>query len=135
MSQIAMRRLAAGVLVLGGVVSSLAQAAVINRRASRFDAATIADPAWEIGVRAESPEAIPGFDDERAGWTAFRTAHGGSWTPGIDRRSGVPLLVEGAGLRWFAAGTTPAISRLESLARAFVGENARASDSSREIAG
>jgi hypothetical protein len=119
------RSLTVGVLVVLIAAAGAAHAAVVNRRPSRFDRVVVADPSWAIGQVAETPEAIPGFDEERAGWTAFKAAHGGRWDTWIDRRSGAPLLVQGSGIRWFPAGTSPATSDLEAMARAFVEGNER----------
>lgn len=100
---------------LGGAV----RAAVAERAPSRFDRAVIADPSWSIGQVAELPDAIPGFDSERAAWAAFG-AEPGAWRVWIDRRTAAPLLVQGSGLRWAPTGVVPKIADLEAAARAFV---------------
>jgi hypothetical protein len=96
-------------------------AAVVNTRPTRFDRVLLPDPSAQIGVVAETPDSISGFDAERRGWVAFAAEHGGSWQVHVDRRSGAPLLVEGAGIRWFAPdGAVPSLPALETAARSFL---------------
>jgi hypothetical protein len=104
------------------VVASFAL--VVNTRPTRFDRALLPDPSAQVGVLAESPESISGFDAERQGWIAFAADHGGAWQVHVDRRSGAPLLVTGPGIRWFAPdGAVPSIPALEATARAFLAAN------------
>ncbi len=112
-------RLAAHAAAL--LVATPLLAAVAHRASSRFDRLVILDPASGIGAIAETPESLPGYDVERAGWDAFRKETGVSWSVHVDRRSGVPLLVEGSGLRLFAAeGTHPSLAVIESGVRELV---------------
>src|SRR5215471_4052008 len=96
-------------------------AIVAERAPSRFDRLVIIEPAAQLGTVAETPESLPGFDAERAGWEAFRKESGGQWSVHIDRRSGAPLLVEGSGIHLFPAeGAAPTLPAVESLVRDFV---------------
>jgi fibronectin type 3 domain-containing protein len=115
-----LRAMGCGVLVLA---CGAAFASVVPRRVSRFDRAAVPDPAWRIGVAAETPDALPGYDAERAGWAAFKSAHGDAWSVWIDRRSGAPLLVEGQGIPWFAPGATFSIAQAEAKAHDLVRSN------------
>jgi len=110
---------AAFLLALFAAVPS--RGAVVNQRASRFDRLTIPDPASQLGTVAETPDELPGFDAERAGWDAFGRDAGGSWSVHIDRRSGAPLLVQGSGIRFFAAdGHAPTLAAVETMVRDLV---------------
>ena len=106
--------------------AGIARAAVVPQERSRFDALVIEDPSSRLGTVAEAVERVPGFDAPRAGWDAFRAAHGDSWRVWIDRRSGAPLLAQGAGIRWFAAGQDLTAGALEAKARQLVLANERA---------
>ncbi len=117
------RPLARGVLASVLAVTGIVHSAVVNRSPSRFDGVVVPDPASAIGQVAETEDAIPGYDVERAGWAAFRAAHGEAWDVWVDRRSGAPLLVSGRGIRWFPAGGVPSMRDVESTARAFVSAN------------
>jgi hypothetical protein len=110
--------------ILGAAFALLATAAgfaaVVDPEPTRFDRVVLPDPSAQVGVLAESPDSLPGFDQERQGWAAFRSAYG-SWQVSIDRRSGAPLLVQGQGVRWYdPAGPAPTLADLESRARAFL---------------
>ena len=105
------------------VAVSLVQAAVVPERVTRFDSLVIYDPTSGLGQIGERPEDLPGYDAERAGWEAFRAAHGGGWRVHLDRRSGTPLLVDGRGIHWLPAGDLGSASELESMARRFIAEN------------
>lgn len=85
---------------------------------SRFDRLVIEDPASLVGVVAEEPNG-PDFAPLGEAWSRFREAHGGSWKVWLDRRSAVPLLVEGSGIRWFPPEGGASLAELESLARRF----------------
>jgi len=100
-----------------------ASAYVETREPSRFDRLVIFDPGTSLGVVAETPEEIAGFDAERAGWSAFRSAHGSGWDVRIDRRSGSPVLVTGPGIPWYDPATVPTLEALEAKARAFLSSN------------
>ncbi len=101
----------------------LVRAAVVPQRSSRFDRVVVQDPSSRLGMIAEKPEALPGYDQELAGWNAFRGKHGPGWSIHIDRRSGSPLLVEGQGVRWFQADASVTKADFESRAKQFVREN------------
>ncbi|MEW5807339.1 MAG: hypothetical protein AB1756_08350 [Acidobacteriota bacterium] len=110
------------------IALGLSWATVIPEENSRFDQLVIHDPSTRLGIVAETPESITGFEHERAGWEVFIKSHGGIWKVYIDRRSGSPTLVEGQGIRWFHAegSTLPPIlflNALEAKAREFVSEN------------
>jgi hypothetical protein len=99
-------------------------AAVAGREPSRFDPYAIEEPVALLGVVAEAPDAIEGFEEGVARWRDFGSALGGSWKVWIDRRSGAPLLVEGSGVSWFdPQGPAPEIDALEGLARAFLSDH------------
>jgi len=115
-------RLAVCMLALAAA-GAVARAAVVNRRSSRFDRVVVADPSWSIGIVAETPDAIPGFDQERAGWAAFQSQNGGGWNVFVDRRSGSPLLVQGPGVRWFPLDAKPVLQDVVGKAHAFVRAN------------
>jgi hypothetical protein len=103
-----------------------AGAAIVPQEPSRFDRVALQDPSTRIGTLAEPPEALPGFDEARAAWDSFRAAHGG-FKVHVDRRTGTPLLVEGAGIPWLSPELASAASprELEARARSFVAENSR----------
>ncbi len=98
-------------------------AAVAPGEQRRFDRFVIEDPSGGLGVVAEAQERITGFDTTRAGWDAFRAQHGPSWNVWVDRRSGAPLLVEGAGIVWVGPGQEPNRALLEAKARELVAAN------------
>jgi hypothetical protein len=121
-----MNRLVRAALCVPVILGSFAlHAAVVRQEPSRFDALTIPDPSTRLGLAAETPDQIPDFDGGRAGWAAFRQAHGPSWRVWLDRRSGSPTLVEGAGIPWFAPGQAPGPLELEAKARQFVATEGR----------
>ncbi len=116
-----MSRLSRVVLEASATLASFGlNAAIIRQEISRFDGLVIEDPSTRLAVVAESPDEIPGFDGGRVAWEAFRRTHGPSWRIRVDRRSGSPTLVEGAGIRWFAPGQEQGPSQLEARARQFV---------------
>src|SRR5262249_275190 len=85
-----------------------------------FDALTVADPAAAIDVATMSEASLP--PTARAGWDAFRAAHGHEWSIWVDRRSGAPLLVEGKGIPWSVdAGAT--VEALAASLRPFIAAN------------
>lgn len=87
----------------------------------RFASLIKADPANAGGVIAERPDELPGYETERAGWAAFEKQYGAGWRESIDRRTGVPLLVEGPGIELFPIGQpVPALPELEQKVRAFL---------------
>jgi hypothetical protein len=92
-------------------------AAVENNVPNRFDRLAIQDPSSRLGVVAEAPERVPGLEALRDGWSAFRRAHGASWRVWVDRRSGTPILAEGAGIPWFSADQAITADQLEQKAR------------------
>jgi hypothetical protein len=100
-----------------------AQAAVVRQEPGRFDGRIVQDPSSRLGAVAEAPEQIQGFDAVRSGWDAFRNTQGASWRVSVDRRSGSPLLVQGAGVPWFAAGKPFDRLQVEAKARQFVTAN------------
>ena len=95
-----------------------------TKEPSRFDRLAIFDPGSTVGVVAETPEEIAGFEAERSGWQAFRSLHGSDWEVRIDRRSGSPVLVTGPGIPWYDPATVPTVAELEAKARAFLASNA-----------
>jgi hypothetical protein len=107
------------------VLSATSAFALRNPDAGRFSPILIQDPASSVGIVAESPESVPGFESEARAWQEFRSAHGGAWDVRIDRRSGAPLLVQGQGIRWFdPTSETPGLDALAARAVAFVREHA-----------
>ncbi len=104
--------------------AAVAWGAVMPQRSARFDRVAVPDPSWNLGTIAEKPEALPGYDQEMAGWNTFRAKHGPGWSVHIDRRSGNPLLVEGQGIRWFQPDAAVTKAGLESSARQFLRDNA-----------
>ncbi len=112
------------VLVIAICAPALIMAAVAPQRLARFDQVAIQDPSSRLGIAAEKPEGLPGYDQELAGWNAFRAKHGPAWSVHVDRRSGSPLLVEGQGIRWFEPDTAITRADLETRARQFVRDNA-----------
>lgn len=98
-------------------------AAVVPPEPRRFDTLVINDPSSRLGVVAEAPDRITGFETTRAAWDAFRVKNGRSWNVWVDRRSGAPLLVDGGGIGWVAAGQEPTAAFLETKARALVAAN------------
>ncbi|MBP7149048.1 MAG: hypothetical protein KBD01_16085 [Acidobacteria bacterium] len=108
----------AGVVVVLGLCAVDAGAAVRPPEPGRFDRLAIADPSVGVGTIGERPEDLPGHEKELAGWAAFRERFG-EWTVRVDRRSGVPMLVEGEGIRWAEPGAVR-LDALEAQARAFV---------------
>jgi hypothetical protein len=100
-------------------------AAVVPQEESRFDARVIWDPSTGLGRVGETPDQLPGFEDGRAAWRAFQRSTGGDWRVWLDRRSGVPLLVEGRGIEWIPPGAPEPASAgdLEETARRFLADN------------
>src|SRR5262245_57469095 len=92
-----------------------------EREPSRFDPLVIGDPSLGLNAASQSVDALPAGDPVRAGWDRFRADYGSRWSVVLDRRSGVPLLVEGQGVPWFAGtgNALPATEQptLESLER------------------
>jgi hypothetical protein len=116
-----LRRSLIALLATTVLVATPSFAAVAERAPSRFDRLVILDPATQLGTVAEAPEALPDFESERAGWSAFKQESGGSWSVHVDRRTGVPLFVQGSGLRLFPAdGAAPSRAAVETLVREFV---------------
>ena len=116
--------LAWGVAVLFAAPAVLA--AVSKPPSPRFAAVTVLPPSAGLGTVAERPEDLPAFEAAAASWREFSAGNGGGWQVYIDRRSGVPLLVQGPGVRWMGAGAARAatVADLETRARAFVREHA-----------
>lgn len=108
------------------LLCAAASAAVVPPPSERFGHLIVHDPSALLGTVAVSPEAIPAFEEGRAAWNAFRAEHGSAWRIFLDRRSGVPLLVDGPGIAWIPPGTAFDASRLEGMARRFVLANAAA---------
>ena len=111
-------------LALVSLVCFAAFAAVVPQP-GRFDHLVVHDPSALLGTAGETPDQIQGFDAGRAGWTAFRQAHGSAWRVWVDRRSGSPLLATGPGINWFATGQPVTTAQLEDAARRFVTSNER----------
>jgi hypothetical protein len=95
-------------------------AAIVPERTGRFDALVIPDPSTRVGIVAETPSAIPGFETARDGWGAFRQAQGGDWQVWVDRRSGAPTWAQGSAIAWLSGDAEATTGTLESHARAFV---------------
>lgn len=65
---------------------------------SRFDGISIPDPSVVVSPAGVAADAARLPESMRAGSVSFMTAHGNAWDVTIDRRSGVPLLVQGEGI-------------------------------------
>ncbi len=117
------RLLAAALLPFG--VSAFAGAPASNGRGLR------ATPLSSLVRHAVPPglggTAIPPELSKRrfAGetWDDFRREYGGTWRVFLDRRTSVPLLVDGSGIRWFAEDEQPTPEQLTAAALAFVTEH------------
>ncbi|HKQ63299.1 MAG TPA: fibronectin type III domain-containing protein [Candidatus Polarisedimenticolaceae bacterium] len=116
------------VLLFGAAAWGSLRAAIVPHEPGRFDPLLRFDPSAQLGVRAERPEALPEFATERAAWDEFRAAYGESWTIGIDRRAGAPVLVSGPGIPWIGnGGSDPtSLAALEAKARELVTRHAAA---------
>src|SRR5262252_4108708 len=101
-------------------------AAVSRTPSARFAAVTVLPPSAGLGTVAERPEDLPGFEAAAASWREFSARNGGGWQVYVDRRSGVPLLAQGPGVRWMGADAArgATLADLETRARAFVREHA-----------
>ncbi len=117
------RPLRVGLWVMAAFLFFSAQAAVVRQEVSRFDQLVIQDPSSRLGALGEQPEQVPGFEAAKAGWDAFRADHGNSWQVHVDRRTGAPLLVQGAGTPWFAPGQTIDAAQVQAKARQFLSAN------------
>ena len=105
-------------------MAGLSWAIVVPEEPSRFDQLVIYNPTARLGIVAETPDAIPGFEQERSGWDTFIKSNSGRWKVYIDRRSGSPTLVEGQGIRWLpGGGAAISLNDLETKARKFVSDN------------
>jgi len=64
-------------------------------------------------------------DPLRIGWSAFAAAHGGGWRAYVDERTGLPTMVSGPGIEWFAPDASRAmtLAGLETRAREFLDRN------------
>ncbi len=111
------------VWALAALAFAAASAAVVPSPSVRFGQLELQDPSTRLGTVAETPEALTTFEAGRAGWAAFRAAHGADWRVWLDRRSGVPTLVAGPGIPFYAAGSVPAAAQLEATARTFISAN------------
>ncbi len=69
-----------------------------------LDALLKPSPSEGLDVATEAVDALPAESPVKAGWDAFRAAHGGDWQIYLDRRSGAPLLVQGPGIPWSVDG-------------------------------
>lgn len=56
-----------------------------------------------IGVAPRNVDRLEAGDPLGAVWREFRDRQGGVWSVFIDERTGVPTLVSGSGIEWFAA--------------------------------
>ena len=60
----------------------------------------------------------------RAGWDRLNMNATSGWRVYLDRKSGAPMLVDGAGLSWAAAkGPSPTLEGMESSLRKFLRDN------------
>lgn len=110
-------------LALGILATSAALALVDPAQDSRLGTLYKYDPATSAGVIGEAPEKL-GDPTLSSGWTEFKNSSGGTWKVFLDRRSGSPLLVEGAGLPWFDKTSGPiTLAALETKAREFLGRH------------
>jgi len=88
----------------------------------RFEGFALTDPAGRLDVATTPLTSLAAADGWRGPWEAFRAARGASWSVYLDRRSGAPLYVEGAGIAMPGAkGGT--IDTLGASLRAFIAEN------------
>jgi len=75
----------------------------------------------EGGVVAVAPVKVDGLspsDSLRKGWDEFRTRHSGRWSVYLDERTGMPTLVSGRGIEWFAEETLEEVSLDDVAAKA-----------------
>ncbi len=104
--------------------TGLALAAVVHEPVHRFSGLEIEDPAWQLGQIAENPDKSADFADLREGWREFRAKYGEGWNVSLDRRSGAPLLVRGAGVSIYDPAEEPgSVQEIEADIRNFIREN------------
>jgi hypothetical protein len=70
----------------------------VRPKTSRFDPLVVENPTNSLDVATTPPAALPTTATARAAWDGFRATHGQAWSAYLDKRSGVPLLVEGKGI-------------------------------------
>jgi subtilisin-like proprotein convertase family protein len=107
------------------VTASPLLAASDGRPPGRFDDRVRYRAGGNIGVEAKPIDELAADDALRRGWESFAARYGGAWKIRVDERSGLPALVSGSGIEWFAPGTEIAgRAELEKRARAFLAEHA-----------
>jgi subtilisin-like proprotein convertase family protein len=94
----------------------------VRPKTSRFDALVIENPTNAMNVSTTPLASLQSSDPARAKWDGFKSAHGPSWSVYLDRRSGAPLLVEGAGIR-FAVDANTTVDSLGGAVRHFIEGN------------
>ena len=116
------RNVAFRVLVVCLSISS-ASAFEVRQDASRFERLLVSDEARALDVSTAPLDTIAATTAARAGWEQFRAEHGPTWDVYLDKRSGAPLYVRGAGIP-LAAGAGATVDSLEKDVRAFMAKNA-----------
>src|SRR5262245_780345 len=114
------RCIAASISAVALLIGVLTPVAALQAPAKdgRFAALAVEDPNAAIGVIATPPASLPAAAAARSGWDQFKIAHGQQWAIYLDRRSGAPLLVEGAGIPW-AVKDAASVDALEPSVREF----------------
>ncbi|MBI1747593.1 MAG: hypothetical protein HYR55_13540 [Acidobacteria bacterium] len=79
-------------------------------------------PALEVGQVVDSLSDKVSFVNSPA-WLNFIGQFGQSWTVSLDRRSGVPALVHGAGIPWVSRDDLPSLDSLDHTARQFLSDH------------
>ena len=86
-------------------------AAIAPERTARFDGLIIQDPASRLGKLGERPDELPGYDAERAAWSALSSPDGRGWRAYVDRRPDDPLGRETLARILTATGQAEAVQR------------------------
>ncbi|MCP3978489.1 MAG: hypothetical protein GY716_04025 [bacterium] len=106
------------------LVASAAFAAAPRQTTSDLDDRTVAMPGKSIGIAPKNTDELAPNDALRVGWESFEARRGGRFQVHIDERSGLPTLVKGSGIEWFAPSALAAVELrdVEAAARTFLRE-------------
>lgn len=92
-----------GFAAVGFALLSVAFGFAPRQGTARFDHLIKTAPPQSIGVTALPPAGLPSDLPALSGWQKFVVEAPGSWSAWFDRRSGLPILIQGAGQEWIAA--------------------------------
>ena len=122
-----LKRFLCGVSIVGLSTIFLidpARAFGVRQDKTPFDDRIVVDPIATMNGDTITLDAAPSA--KRAGWDRLNMNAAGGWRVYLDAKSGAPMLVDGAGIPWPAAGTrgaAPQMDALESSFRKFLRDN------------